>query len=66
MSNLFRRNSVVRRGVTLRKYLEVPMFTLTLFELVSLIVGCTVVGAIIGIAVMCIMIGGRDVYDDLP
>lgn len=42
------------------------MFTLSTFELISLIVGCTVAGAVIGIGIMCLMIGGKDVYDDLP
>ena len=36
------------------------MFTLTTFELVSLIVGCTMVGGVVGVCVMCIMIGGKD------
>ena len=36
------------------------MFTLTLFELVSLIVGCSMAGGVIGVCVMCIVIGGKD------
>ena len=68
MSNLFRRNSVVRRGLCCYRtrclvgaeYKEVSMFTLTTFELVSLIVGCTMVGGVIGVCIMCIMIGGKD------
>jgi hypothetical protein len=39
------------------------MFTLTTFELVSLIVGCAMVGGVVGVCVMCIMIGGSSGQD---
>jgi hypothetical protein len=39
------------------------MFTLTLFELVSLIVGCAMAGGVVGVCIMCIIIGGSSDHD---